>query len=79
MKLSTEAHTFTKNLLDRPWLTVGEAGEIALGHASEVKVLKPTPMPLIRPDGVGEGGEETSSRFPFSFAMLVRHAAWAAE
>ena len=68
-----------KNLLDRPWLTVGEAGEIAPGHASDVKVLKPTPMPLIRPDRDGEGWGQTSSRFPLSFSMVVRLAAWAAE
>ena len=58
LKLSTEAQTLTKNLLDRPWLAVAEDGEIALGYCSAVKVLKPTPMPLIRLDDVEAEEEE---------------------
>ena len=58
LKLSTEAQTLTKNLLDRPWLAVAEDGEIALGYCSAVKVLKPTPMPLIRLDEVETEAEE---------------------
>ena len=31
LKLSMDAHTFTEHLLDNPWLTVGEEGEMAVG------------------------------------------------
>ncbi len=79
MKLSTDAQTFMKNLLLNPWLTVGEDGEMALAQASEVKVLKPAPIPLTCVDGLALAGEETdegaSSRVPLLFAISVRSAA----
>ena len=48
LKLSTDEQTLTKNWLDKPWLVVVEAVDNALGICTPVKVLKPTPMPVMR-------------------------------
>lgn len=65
-------------MLDSPWLTVGDEGEMALVVASEVKVLKPAPMPLINVDGLAlvvvEAAEATSSRLPLLLAISERFA-----